>query len=158
MATQPLHKLWFHNLKKKDINMITNKRPIWVWITTIITVIFGIMTIKSGGSVIFIDEARQAAGNYVDFVLWFNFTAGFFYVAVGIGVWFQKNWALSIAIILSVLTLLVFGAFGIHINSGGMYELHTVAAMCLRSVVWVVIAIKAYHILNLSDKMNKNTK
>ncbi len=48
--------------------MITTKRPIWVWITTIIAVVFGVMTIKSGGSVLFIDgEARHAAGNYVNF-------------------------------------------------------------------------------------------
>ena len=139
--------------------MITNKRPIWVWITAIITVVFGIMTIKSGGNVIFIDgEARQAAGNYVDFVLWFNFTAGFFYVATGIGIWFQKIWALIAAIILAILTLLVFGAFGMHIYYGGEYEQRTIAAMILRSVVWIVIAIKAYHIIYHSGHINKNTK
>ena len=139
--------------------MITNKRPIWVWITAIITVVFGIMTIKSGGSVIFIDgEARQAAGNYVNFVLWFNFTAGFFYVATGIGIWFQKIWALIAAIILAILTLLVFGAFGMHIYYGGEYEQRTIAAMILRSVVWIVIAIKAYHIIYHSGHINKNTK
>ena len=158
MATQPLHKLWLHHLNK-DIEMITNKRPIWVWITAIITVVFGIMTIKSGGSVIFIDgEARQAAGNYVNFVLWFNFTAGFFYVATGIGIWFQKIWALIAAIILAILTLLVFGAFGMHIYYGGEYEQRTIAAMILRSVVWIVIAIKAYHIIYHSGHINKNTK
>ena len=139
--------------------MITNKQPIWIWITTIITVVFGIMTIKSGGSVIFIDgEARQAAGNYVDFVLWFNFTAGFFYVATGIGIWFQKTWALTVAIILATLTLLVFGAFGIHIYYGGEYEQRTVAAMSLRSAVWIVIAIKAYHVMYHVDQINNTSK
>ena len=139
--------------------MIANKQPIWIWITTIITVVFGIMTIKSGGSVIFIDgEARQAAGNYVDFVLWFNFTAGFFYVATGIGIWFQKTWALTVAIILATLTLLVFGAFGIHIYYGGEYEQRTVAAMSLRSAVWIVIAIKAYHVMYHVDQINNTSK
>ena len=117
------------------------------------------MTIKSGGSVIFIDgEARQAAGNYVDFVLWFNFSAGFFYVATGIGIWFQKTWALIVAIILAILTLFVFGAFGMHIYFGGEYEQRTVAAMSLRSAVWILIAIKAYHIKYHAGQMNKNTK
>ncbi len=128
--------------------MITNKRPIWVWIAAIITVFFGIMTIKSGGSVIFIDgEARQAAGHYVDFVLWFNFTAGFFYIAIGMGIWFQKIWALRSAILLAILNLLVFSAFGMHIYYGGDYEQRTIAAMSLRSAVWIIIALKAYHIL-----------
>ena len=49
--------------------MTIRKRPIWVWVTVIIAVVFGVMTIKSGGSVLFINgEARLAAGNYVDFV------------------------------------------------------------------------------------------
>ena len=157
MATQPLHKLWFYHLNKV-IKMIINKRPVWVWITAIITVIFGIMTIKSGGSVIFIDgEARQAAGNYVDFVLWFNFTAGFFYIATGIGIWLQKTWSLTAAIILAILTLMVFGAFGLYIYFGGEYEQRTVSAMSLRSAVWIVIAIKAYHIMYHAGQINKNT-
>jgi hypothetical protein len=158
LVPRPLYKLWFYQLNK-DIKMITNKRPIWVWIAAIITVVFGIVTIKSGGSVIFIDgEARQAAGNYVDFVLWFNFSAGFFYVATGIGIWFQKIWALTVAIILAILTLLVFTAFGIHIFYGGEYEQRTVAAMSLRSSVWIVIAVKAYYIMYHAGQIKKNTK
>ncbi len=94
--------------------MTIRKRPVWVWITVTIAVIFGVMTIKSGGSVLFINgEARQAAGNYVDFVLWFNFLAGFFYVATGIGIWLEKAWAAKVAITLAVLTLL----FSLHLVS-----------------------------------------
>ena len=127
--------------------MITIKRRAWVLITAIIAVVFGIMTIKSGGSVLFIDgEARRAAGNYVDFVLWFNFSAGFFYVATGIGMWLKKAWAPAAAITIAALTLLVFGAFEIHIYYGGEYEQRTVAAMTLRSVVWIVIAITGYRV------------
>ena len=125
--------------------MSTTERSAWVWIAAIIAVVFGIMTIKSGGSVLFIDgEARRAAGNYVDFVLWFNFSAGFFYVATGIGIWLKKSWAPAAAITIAVLTLLVFGAFGIHIFYGGEYEQRTVAAMALRSIVWIAIAIMGY--------------
>ncbi len=121
--------------------MITTKRPAWAWIAAIIAVVFGVMTIKSGGSVLFIDgEARRAAGNYVSFVLWFNFCAGFFYVATGIGIWLEKVWAPAAAIVIAAFTLLVFGAFGIHVFHGGEYEQRTVAAMTLRSVVWTAIA------------------
>ena len=130
--------------------MITTKRPVWAWITATIAVVFGIMTIKSGGSVLFIDgEARRAAGNYVDFVLWFNFCAGFFYVATGIGIWLKKSWVPAAAITIAALTLLVFGAFGIHIFFGGEYEQRTVAAMTLRSVVWITIAIMGYRFVRL---------
>jgi hypothetical protein len=120
--------------------MTIRKRPVWVWITSIIAVAFGVMTIKSGGSVLFFDgEARRAAGNYVDFVLWFNFIAGFFYVGTGIGIWLEKSWALAATATITALTLLVFGAFEIHVFFGGEYEQRTVVAMILRTLVWATI-------------------
>ena len=126
--------------------MIIRVRPTWVWATAVIAVIFGIMTIKSGGSVLFINgEARQAAGNYVDFVLWFNFLAGFFYVAAGIGIWLEKAWAAKVAITIAALTLLVFAAFGVHILNGGEYEQRTVIAMSVRSLLWTAIAVTCWH-------------
>ncbi len=125
--------------------MTIRKRPAWVWITAIVAVIFGMMTIKSGGSVLFIDgEARLAAGNYVDFVLWFNFLAGFFYVATGIGIWLDKAWAPKAAITIAALTLLVFAAFGVHILNGGEYEQRTVIAMSMRTLVWTAIAFTCW--------------
>jgi hypothetical protein len=125
--------------------MIIRKRPAWVWISVIIAVIFGIMTIKSGGSVLFFDgEARQAAGNYVDFVLWFNFLAGFFYIATGMGLWLEKAWAPAAAITIAALTLLVFAAFGLHILNGGEYEQRTVIAMSIRTLLWVTIALTCW--------------
>ena len=124
--------------------MIT-KRLIWVWVVSIIAIAFGVITIKAGGSVLFIDgEARRAAGNFVDFVLWFNFVAGFFYVTTGIGIWREKNWAPIMAISIAILTLLIFAAFGIHILNGGEYEQRTLYAMTLRSTVWIVIATICY--------------
>ena len=125
--------------------MMIRKRPAWVWISVIIAVIFGIMTIKSGGSVLFFDgEARQAAGNYVDFVLWFNFLAGFFYIATGMGLWLEKAWAPTAAITIATLTLLVFAAFGLHILNGGEYEQRTVIAMSIRTLLWVTIALTCW--------------
>ena len=125
--------------------MMIRARPTWVWMTAVIAVIFGIMTIKSGGSVLFINgEARQAAGNYVDFVLWFNFSAGFFYVATGIGIWLEKAWAAKAAMTIAVLTLLVFAAFGVHILYGGEYEQRTVIAMSIRFLLWTAIAVTCW--------------
>ena len=125
--------------------MMIRKRPAWVWISVIIAVIFGIMTIKSGGSVLFFDgEARRAAGNYVDFVLWFNFLAGFFYVATGMGLWLEKAWAPAAAITIAALTLLVFAAFGVHILNGGEYEQRTVIAMSIRTLLWLTIAFTCW--------------
>ncbi len=140
--------------------MTNRKRPVWVWVSAIIAVVFGVMTIKSGGSVLFINgEERLAAGNYVDFVLWFNFLAGFFYIATGIGIWQKKAWARAAAITLAASTLLVFGAFGIHILTGGEYEQRTVIAMSIRTLVWTVIAITCWwQLLPRSEKSEQTLR
>ena len=47
---------------------------------SLIAVGFGLLTIKEGGAILFGGEAAQAsAGNFVPFVLWFNFLAGLGY-------------------------------------------------------------------------------
>ncbi|NWF36355.1 hypothetical protein [Mariprofundus sp. KV] len=116
-----------------------------IWLAAAVAIIFGILTIKSGGQVLFGDESyRVAAGNYVPFVLWFNFTAGFVYLIAGVGLALRKPWAAGLALVIAVATLLVFAAFGLHIFADGAYEMRTVAAMTLRSTIWTVIFILAY--------------
>lgn len=107
--------------------------------------LFGLLTIKSGGQVLFGDEAyRVAAGNYVPFVLWFNFMAGFVYLIAGVGIALSKQWAAWLSLLIAAFTLLVFAVFGLHIFTDGAYETRTVAAMTLRSTVWIVIFALAY--------------
>ncbi len=110
-----------------------------------VAVIFGLLTIKSGGQVLFGDAVyREAAGNYVPFVLWFNFMAGFVYLIAGIGIADYKRWSAWLSLLITISPLLVFAAFGLHILADGAYETRTVAAMTLRSSVWTVIFILAY--------------
>jgi len=116
-----------------------------MWIIASVAVLFGLMTIKSGGQVLFGDESyRVAAGNYVPFVLWFNFMAGFAYLVAAIGIAARKSWSGWLALLIAISTLLVFAAFGLHILAEGEYETRTVAAMSLRSTVWVVISVLLY--------------
>ncbi len=123
--------------------MTTHKQPRNWFISTlsVVAVLFGLMTIKEGGAVLLGNEAAvTAAGNYVPFVLWFNFLSGFAYIAAGVGLWLQQRWAVWLALAITVAILLTFAAFGMHINSGGAYEQRTVVAMTMRSVVWIAIA------------------
>ena len=112
----------------------------------IVAAVFGIATMRVGGSVLFGDGA-QAASNVVGFVLWFNFLAGFAYVAAGAGLWMRRRWGALIAAAIAVSTQLVFAAFGIHVALGGAYDTRTVWAMTLRSVVWILIALFALRAL-----------
>lgn len=109
-------------------------------IAAVIAVLFGIATVASGGSVLF----AEGAGNYVPFIVWFNFLAGFFYVVTGVGLWLRAAWAPWLALALALLTGLAFAALGWHIGTGGAYEARTVAAMTLRLVVWSAIAALAW--------------
>ena len=112
-----------------------------MWMAASVAVLFGLMTIKSGGQVLFGDVSyRVAAGHYVPSVLWFNFMAGFAYLIAGIGIAVRKSWSLWLSLLIAISTLLVFAAFGLHLFEGGEYETRTLAAMTLRSTVWVVIS------------------
>ena len=107
-----------------------------------VAVLFGMLTILSGGRVLFGDDAAQAAaGNAVWFVLWFNFLSGFAYMLAGVGIAMRRRWAVSLAILLAISIAVVFVLFGLHILSGGAFEMRTVFAMTLRLVVWVAIAM-----------------
>ena len=115
------------------------------FIVTAVAVAFGLLTIKAGGAVLFIGgEYRQQAGNYVPFVLWFNFLAGFVYLVAGAGLWKQQRWAAWLAIMIVATSVSVFVLLGFHINSGGNYEMRTVIAMGARCSIWTVIALFSY--------------
>ena len=74
--------------------MTTSKqqRGFGIWAISLVAVGFGLLTIKEGGTILFGgDAARASAGNYVPFVLWFNFLAGFAYVVAGAGLWLRQR-------------------------------------------------------------------
>lgn len=118
-----------------------SQRNISIWAFSLLAFVFGLLTLKSGGSVLFIDgEARQAAGHYVPFVLWFNFIAGFIYLVTAIALWLMRPWSAWLSLFLAASTLVIFAALGLYILNGGEYETRTVAAMTLRSGIWIAIA------------------
>lgn len=126
------------------MDIASASRPKYILVIAIIAIAFGTMTLISGGQVLFVDGAGRAdAGNYVPFVLWFNFLAGFAYIIAGIGLFLWRGWAVKLAMFIAIATLLVFAAFGVYIFNGGAYETRTVGAMVLRSVLWLTFAIAA---------------
>jgi len=117
----------------------------WELVPPLVAVLFGLMTIREGGAVLFGGEAaRRAAGDYVAFVLWFNFVAGFAYVAAGLGLWRRAAWSTWLSFGILAGTLAVFGALGLHVLAGGAYEVRTLAAMTVRTVVWLGLASWAH--------------
>lgn len=127
-----------------DIQTQSNTRPPMATIAAIIAVLFGVVTVISGGSVIFaLGQAQQAAGNYLPFVVWFNFLAGFAYVLAGIGLFLWQRWAVTLSMVIAAATLAIFALFGLQVLTGASFEPRTVGALVLRSAVWLTIAILA---------------
>lgn len=111
----------------------------------VIAVLFGLLTVASGGRVLFGGDAvQQTAGATVGFVVWFNFLAGFAYVVAGLGLWLGRRWAVPWAALIALATAMVFAVFAVHVWNGGAYELRTAAAMSVRLAVWAGIAWVGY--------------
>jgi hypothetical protein len=109
-----------------------------------VAVVFGLLTVVSGGTALFGGPAAEAAaGDAVPFVLWFNFLSGFAYVLAGIGIAMGRRWAVMLAIGLAATIAAVFALFGLSVFQGAAFEMRTVGAMSLRLIVWVAIAVVA---------------
>ena len=106
----------------------------------IVAVIFGLLTILSGGRALF---GGADMGAVVPFVLWFNFLAGFAYVAAGFGLWVRTDWATVLSIAIAMATAVVFAAFLWNVSKGVAFEARTMGAMGLRLAVWAIISIVA---------------
>lgn len=115
-------------------------RPLSLTIAASVAIVFGALTIVAGGRALF---GGADMGAVVPFVLWFNFCAGFAYVAAGVGLWRGAGWARGLALVIAVATAAVFAAFLWHVAQGGAHETRTMGAMTLRTVVWAVIAAVA---------------
>ncbi len=120
------------------------KRPLLITSLSIVAILFGIATLKEGGTVLFTEAGKRGAGNFVPFVLWFNFFAGFAYILAGVMLFRLKSCSRKLSAAIAIATITVFVLFGIHILNGGAYELRTAVAMTLRSGIWIAIAFFAF--------------
>lgn len=132
-------------------------RPRWATAASLIAAALGMITIIVGGKTLFGGSAeRAAAGNIVPFVLWFNFIAGFAYIAAAVGLFLWRRWAALLSAFIAIATVAVFVAFAIHIALDGAFEARTVGAMTIRSLVWIAIAIGACRtFLTRADSVSK---
>ena len=113
------------------------KRNIFIGVFLIV---FGLMTVVSGGKALFTDVGLQTRGNIVPLVLWFNFIAGFFYVIAGIHTYRLKNCVKKLSVLLAVTNVAVFIYLLSHIFQGQLYETRTLVAMSIRTSLWVFLS------------------
>lgn len=129
-----------------------NKQRILNWLA-IMAIAFGAVTVYSGGQALFGGpEARTAVGSAVPFVLWFNFLAGFVYILAGVGLLRRRPWALYAALILASTTALIAAAFGVHVLSGGTFEMRTIGALAIRLLFWIIVSVSATSAMKAAPK------
>ncbi|MHB8770528.1 MAG: hypothetical protein ACYC7J_05995 [Syntrophales bacterium] len=125
-----------------------------VILIAIAAIVFGAMTVLSGGRVLFgSPEVRAGLGNVVTFVLWFNFFAGFVYLLAGAGLWLRRRWAVAVSLGMAIGTTLIFAAFGLYVLNGAAFETRTVGALTLRALFWIAVTIVSRH--DMQDPENE---
>ena len=109
----------------------------------ILAIAFGAVTVAFGGAVLFGPVAVQAkAGNFIPFVLQFNFIAGLAYMAAGYGILTRRAWAFPLSLAIAVLTLATATAVAIAVLNGSTFEVGTIAALGVRFLVWGGICVE----------------
>ncbi|HEA26645.1 MAG TPA: hypothetical protein ENH92_05925 [Ectothiorhodospiraceae bacterium] len=123
------------------LSALTIKPPKEIWIVAIVALVFGALTVKAGGLVLFSEgEFHQLQGSFVPFVVWFNFIAGFAYIIAAIGIFCMCAWSIQLSYAIAIASASFFILFGMHVIGGGSYELHTVVVMTIRTLLWIAIS------------------
>lgn len=109
--------------------------------------VFGVVTTLAAVRALFGHSASGASEAIVPFVVWFDFAAGFAYVAAAFGLALARRWSIALALALAVGTAVVFTVFGLYVAAGGALQTHAVYALGLRTSVWVAITLLAAWLL-----------
>jgi len=119
-----------------------NPAPLWMKSVAVFAILFGAITLFKAGGVLFgPPSARDAVGNFVPFVVQFNFIAGVFYVIAGIGIYLMRGWAIVVSALISVATILTATVFARYSLAGGAYETQTVGALAIRIGFWILVTL-----------------
>jgi hypothetical protein len=114
------------------------KKNIWIGF---VFLIFGLMTILSGGRSLFTESGIATRGNIVPLVLWFNFVAGFFYLIASVSIFKMKTCVKKLSTALAVSNTFVLAYLLNHIFQGQLYEHKTLIAMIFRTSFWILVAL-----------------
>lgn len=116
-----------------------NKNSLIRNISTIVLIVFGLMTLYLSSSILF-DwfGVRAKQGNYVLFIVGINFSCAILYLTAAYGFIIRKLWTVKVLLTALIILLLGFLGLFIHINSGNLYETKTIGAMIFRIVFTII--------------------
>jgi heme/copper-type cytochrome/quinol oxidase subunit 4 len=109
---------------------------------------FGLLTLFLSTSIIFdLFGIRAKEGNYVLFVVWANFICSLLYLFAAYGFIKAKKWTFLVLGLATIILIITFIIFIIHIYSGGIYETKTVGALIFRTIITLIFVFLAYFII-----------
>lgn len=116
------------------------------YLIAIVLIAFASATLFMSSSVIF-DwfGIREKEGDYVPFIVWTNFIAGFLYLAAAYGLLKAEKWAFWILIGTTLFLAIALVVLALYINSGGAFELKNVGAMGFRIVLTIAFSVFAFY-------------
>jgi len=124
-------------------------RQLVKYLPALVLAAFGGLTVFMAGSVIFdLFGIRAKEGNYVPFIVWTNFLAGWAYLMAAYGFIKEKKWTFGLLISFLVILIAAFVGLKMHIEAGGIYEERTVKAMMFRMAVTAVMSMIAFFTIN----------
>lgn len=132
---------------KKILNeQMMMKNKITRYVTAIVLIVFASATLFMSSSVIF-DwfGIREKEGDYVPFIVWTNFIAGFLYLISAYGFLKFKKWTFWVLTVTAVLLVIALIVLALYIDHGGIFELKTVGAMGFRISLTIIFAVIAYY-------------
>jgi len=117
-------------------------KSFWKNLLAALVLVFGVITLFKAGSILFGPQsARDSVGDFVPFVVKFNFAAGFLYILSAVGIWRGRSWAYLVSAIVALGTIIAATVFAGHVALGGSYEMQTVFALGFRAVFWIVVSL-----------------
>ncbi len=114
------------------------EKTIYRKISAIVAVIFSLLTTAEGLQVLL--GVTQPDYIVLRPLLFYNVSMGIVGIFVGMAIWLNSRWAVFLTlttVTAHFVVLLIVGV--IYLVNGGVAE-HSVAAMSIRSIVWLVIA------------------
>ncbi|MDP2688135.1 MAG: hypothetical protein Q8O62_12990 [Aequorivita sp.] len=124
------------------------KNKIFSYVIAITLIAFASVTVFMSSSVIF-DwfGIREKEGDYVPFIVWTNFIAGFLYLISAYGLLKAQKWTFWVLTGATLLLIIALIVLALYINYGGVFELKNVGAMGFRIAITFTFTVIVYNIL-----------
>ncbi|MDH4224887.1 MAG: hypothetical protein OEW12_04510 [Deltaproteobacteria bacterium] len=114
-------------------------RPNWAWASGLFAVMLGAVSIKNEWAALSGSSGARALGYALPFLVYFHLAMGAAYIVAGVGLYNLKRWAAWGSLVIALASLVVGGAYGLFLATGGAPSIIIILSLGFRAVSWTVI-------------------